>query len=79
MDAQLTIEQSNALNSSGGHRLTVLDPVTNRRYVIVDEQELAKLETIQSIRMGIDQLELSQGQTLNDAMDDVRKQLRLRA
>ena len=55
-DAELTIEQSNALISAERHHLTLLDPVTNRRYVIVDEKELAKLETQQAIRSGIDQI-----------------------
>ncbi len=79
METNLTVEQSNALNASSEHRLTVLDPVTKRRYVIVDELTLSKLESIEAIRAGIAQMEFGEGQPLSEAMDDVREQLRRRA
>ena len=79
METNLTVEQSNALNASSERRLTVLDPVTKRRYVIVDELTLSKLESIEAIRVGIAQMELGEGQPLSEAMDDVREQLRRRA
>lgn len=79
METNLTIEQSNALNASSEHRLTVLDPVTKRRYVIVDELAFSKLESIEAIRAGIAQMELDEGQPLSEAMKDVREQLRRRA
>ncbi len=79
METNLTVEQSNALNASSERRLTVLDPVTKRRYVIVDELTLSKLESIEAIRAGIAQMELGKGQPLSEAMDDVREKLRRRA
>ncbi len=79
METNLTVEQSNALNASSERRLTVLDPVTKRRYVIVDELTLSKLESIEAIRVGIAQMELRKGQPLSEAMDDVREKLRRRA
>ena len=79
METNLTIEQSNALNASSEHRLTVLDPITMRRYVIVDELRLSKLESIEAVRAGIAQMEIGQGQPLSEAIDDVREQLRRRA
>ena len=78
METNLTVEQSNALNASSENRLTVLDPVTKRRYVIVDELTLSKLESIEAIRVGIAQMELGEGQPLSEAMDDVREQLKRR-
>lgn len=76
MKTQLTPEQSMALNASSEHRLTVLDPATNSRYVIVEAEALERLETINSIRIGISQMESGNGQLLAEAMDEIRSQLK---
>lgn len=78
METNLTPEQSSALRASSEHRLSVVDPSTNRRYVIVDADDLASLESIAAIRNGIVQMEQGIGQPLSDAMNDVRKELQRR-
>ena len=76
MNTQLTPEQSMALNATVEHRLTVTDPATNSRYVIVEVEALERLETINSIRNGLSQMESSEGQPLAEAMDEIRSQLK---
>ncbi len=49
-----------------------------RRYIIVDELRLSKLESIEAIRAGIAQMEIGHGQPLSEAIDDVCEQCRAR-
>ncbi len=78
MDTKLTQEISMALQASSQSHLTVIDPMTNRRYVIVDADEFARLEDAGAIRQGISEMEAGLGQPLGEAMDEVRQMLRQR-
>ena len=57
METKLPPELSIALNATADHRLAVVDPSTNMRYVIVAADTFARLETLDAIRTGIAQME----------------------
>lgn len=78
MTTQLPPEIANAINAAAGDRLKVIDPATNREYVIVDAETFAKLEDYQAIRNGIRQMENGEGQPLKEAMSDIRAALNRR-
>ncbi len=78
METNLTPEQSQALGSIGEQPLTVVDPATKRKYVLVAADEFAKLETVAAIRTGLDQMEAGEGKELSHAFDDIRSQLKRR-
>ncbi len=78
MENQLSPDQSQALALSTDSRLTVVDPTTNRRYVLVDAEDFARLEDLDAIRTGISQMESGLRQPLAEAMNDVRDTLRNR-
>ncbi len=78
MDTKLSPEISTALRTSPSTPLRVVDPLTNRRYVIVDEADFARLEVANAIRRGISQMEAGLGQPLDQAMNEVRSLLRQR-
>jgi hypothetical protein len=78
MDTELSPEISVALRASKSNSLLVVDPVTNRRYVIIDAEEFARLEDANAIRQGISQMEAGLGQPLDEAMNEVRSLLRQR-
>ena len=76
MSTQLTPEQSTALQSSSDHRLVVVDPATNREYVLVSTSEFEEIRSIEAIRRGIAQMEAGKGQPLTEAMNDIRHQIK---
>jgi len=78
MDTNLTPEQSQALSSSGEEPLTFVDPVTNRKYVLIAADDFSKLETVAAIRTGLSQMEAGEGQDLGEAFRDIRKQIERR-
>ena len=67
MDTNLTPEQLQALGSTGEEPLIFVDPVTNRKYVLVAADDFSKLETVAAIRTGISQMEAGEGQELVEA------------
>ena len=79
MENHLSPDQSQALALSADARLTVVDPTTNRRYVLVDAEDLARLEDLDAIRTGLSQMESGLGQPLAEVMNDVRDTLRSRS
>jgi hypothetical protein len=74
MDTNLTPEQSQALGTTGEEPLTIVDPATNRKYVLVAADDFSKLETVAAIRSGLSQMEAGEGQELNEAFRDIRSQ-----
>jgi len=76
MSTQLTPERSTALNSSSDQRLVVVDPATNREYVLVTTSEFEEIRSVEAIRRGIAQMEAGKGQPLTEAMKDIRNQLK---
>jgi hypothetical protein len=75
MDTNLTPEQSQALGSAGEQPLIVIDPATNRKYVLIAADEFSKLETVAAIRNGLAQMEAGNGEDVVDAFQDIRNQL----
>lgn len=76
METKLSPELSNALNATDDHRLVVVDPATNRHYVIVEAEAFARLETLDAIRTGIAEMESGRGQPLAEAFSDIREKLK---
>lgn len=81
MAATLTKEQIEALHASHDV-LEVVDPETNRRYVVVEEelhrQAMAALEakrTREAIARGIADMEAGRGKPLDEAFEDIRRRL----
>lgn len=81
MDINLTPDQIVALNNQGGS-IQVVDPSTNRVYVVVDleshRQAVAakrKLEDLQAIQQGLDDMQAGRMQPLEEAFADIRKKL----
>ncbi len=79
MNSKLSPELSNALNATENQQFVVVDPATNREYVIVDADKLARLESLDAIRNGIAQMESGEGQALPVAFDDIRAEINQRA
>lgn len=75
MDIELSPEISTALRASKSNPLTVVEPVTNRRYVIFDADEFTRLEDADAIGRGVSQMEAGLGQPLDEAMNEVRSLL----
>jgi len=57
------------------HRLVVVDPATNREYVLVSTTEFEELQGIEAIRKGIAQMEAGKAQPLAGVMNDIRNKL----
>jgi uncharacterized membrane protein len=81
MDPLLTPEQSAALRASEGE-LRVVDPGTQRVYVLVDDEThqkameaLQKRENYQAIQSGIDDMEAGKMQSAEDAHRHGREEL----
>jgi len=82
MITKLTKELSEALQASGQHALEVIDPQTNRTYLIVDSEmhrrameALRQQEDLAAIAEGISQMEAGQGRPLDEAFTQMRAQL----
>ena len=54
----------------------VVDPATNREYVLVSTSEFEEIRSIEAIRKAITQMEAGTGQPLAEAMNDIRNQLK---
>lgn len=78
MTAKLSKELSDALHANPDDRLPVLDPMSNRLYVLVDAESLDALEreaTRQAIQAGLDSMEAGQGIPLEEAARQMREEL----
>ena len=78
MIPELTKELSDALRQSGADRLSVVDPVDNRVYVLVDAETLESLErqqAQQSIQSGLESMEAGRGIPIDDADVVMRQRL----
>jgi len=77
-----TKELSAALHATGDQRLAVIDPETNRIYMLVDGEThcraMAALQRQQdrdAIAEGLSQMESGQGKPLDEAFDEIRTRL----
>jgi hypothetical protein len=82
MITKLTTEQSAALHASGDHELQVVDPVTDRTYVLIDSDThrqamdaLRREQDRDAIAEGIQQMAAGQGQPLDAALAEMRARL----
>ena len=82
MTAKLTKQLVTALHSVGSDGLEVIDPETNRVYVIVDEEThrramiaLRAQQDHDAIAEGIAQIEAGQGKPAEQAFEDLRARL----
>lgn len=82
MTAKLTKELATALQAAGNDGLEVIDPETNRVYLIVDEQThrraLNALRTQQdhdAISEGIAQMEAGEGKPAEQAFEELQSRL----
>ena len=82
MIAKLTKELSAALHATGDQRLEVIDPETNRIYMLVDgethRRAMAALQRQQdrdAIVEGLSQMESGQGKPLDVAFAEIRTRL----
>ncbi|GAB4154199.1 MAG: hypothetical protein Tsb009_30770 [Planctomycetaceae bacterium] len=82
MAAKLTKELVTALHAAGDDGLEVVDPETNRLYLIVNEEThrqamlaLKALRDREAIAEGIAQMEAGQGQPAEQVFEDLRTRL----
>ena len=82
MTAKLTKELATAVQAAGNDGLEVVDPETNRVYLIVDEEThrramdaLRAQRDHDAIAEGIAQMEAGQGKPVEQAFDDLRTRL----
>ena len=79
MTARLSQELADALHASGAGELEVIDPTTNRVYVVVDNQThqaaLRRQQDHDAIAEGIAQMEAGQGKPLDEAFEGMRERL----
>ena len=82
MTAKLTKELASALHATGNDRLEVVDPETNRVYLIVDEEThrratlaLRAQQDREAIAEGIAQMEAGGGQPAEQAFEEMRTRL----
>ncbi len=85
MTAKLSKELADALHATGESELEVVDPGTNRTYVIVDSdvhrramEALRRQQDRDAIAQGIAEMEAGEGTTLDEAFDEIRANLALR-
>lgn len=82
MIAKLTKEQIDALHASRDHELEVIDPDTQKAYVVVEREKhdramdaLRRQQDREAIAEGISQMEAGLGKPLNQAMQDISERL----
>ena len=82
MATELTQELSDALQASDESGLEVVDPSTNRTYVIVEEEThrhameaLRRQQDLESIQRGVEQADIGQGIPLEEADRQMRVRL----
>lgn len=78
MTAKLSQELSAALHASGNDQLEVVDPQTQRVYVICDRgmhQHVKRVLDREAIAEGIQQVENGETQPLDEAFEEMRIEL----
>jgi len=82
MAAKLSKELASALHAAGNDGLEVVDPDTNRVYLIVDEDThrramnaLRSQQDREAIAEGIAQMEAGEGKPAEQAFEDIRTRL----
>jgi hypothetical protein len=82
MIAKLTKEQIDALHASSDQELQVIDPDTQKAYVLVEREKhdramdaLRRQQDREAIAEGISQMEAGLGKPLDQAMNDIRARL----
>jgi hypothetical protein len=82
MAAKLSKELASALHAAGNDGLQVVDPDTNRVYLIVDEDThrramnaLRAQQDREAIAEGIAQMEAGEGKPAEQAFEDIRARL----
>ena len=78
MTAKLSQELSDALQASGDHCLELVDPQTQRVYVLCDRETHQRVKRVldsQTIADGIRQMESGETQPLNEAFEQMRTEL----
>ncbi len=82
MIMKITQELADALHTSGDSELEVVDPQTQRRYVLIDSEThrramdaLRREQDHEAIAEGLAQMEAGQGQPLDEAFADLRSRL----
>lgn len=82
MTAKLNKELAAALHATGNNELEVVDPETQRTYVLVDSEihrqamnALNRQQDRDAIAEGLMQMELGQGKPLDQAFSDMRSRL----
>ncbi|MCO6456069.1 MAG: hypothetical protein J5I93_12285 [Pirellulaceae bacterium] len=85
MTAKLTKELAAALHATGESELEVVDPDTQRMYVVVDVEihrqamhALRRQQDRDAIAQGIAEMEAGEGTPLGEAFDSIRANLGLR-
>ncbi|MFN0196554.1 MAG: hypothetical protein ACKVT0_07400 [Planctomycetaceae bacterium] len=85
MIAKLSKELTDALHATGDSELEVVDPVTQRTYILVDSDvhrramdALRRQQDQDAIAEGLAQMEAGQGKPLDEAFADMRSGLGLR-
>jgi predicted transcriptional regulator len=85
MTAKLTKELADALHATGESELEVVDPDTNRTYIIVESdthrramEALRRQQNRDAIAQGIAEMEAGEGTALDEAFDEIRATLSLR-
>ena len=82
MTAKLSKELTDALHATGESELEVVDPETNRTYMIVDSEThrrameaLRRQQDREAIARGIAEMEAGQGKPLDEAFAEMRTRL----
>lgn len=82
MIAHLTHELTAALDATGDRELELVDPETQRRYVLVDSdtyhqamEALRSQQDREAIAAGLAQLEAGEGRTLDESFQAMRTRL----
>lgn len=82
MIAKLSIELAAALHANGDGELEVVDPETERTYILVDRdthcramEALRRQQSHAAIAAGLAQMEAGAGQPIDQAFSDMRSRL----
>ena len=82
MTEKLTKELATALHAAGNDRLEVIDPETNRIYLIVDEEThrramraLRAQQDCEAVAEGVAQMEAGEGKPAEQAFEEMRTRL----
>ncbi len=82
MDLELNPEIIDALHAAGEKPLRVVDPHTNRAFIIIDEEThqqameaLRKTQDQQSVARGVAEMDAAQGKPIGEAIQGIRNRL----